>query len=212
MSENYEIGLKYYDEQQYDKALEYFQLAADKSLALAQNNLGNMYFIGNGVEKSYQTAFEYYQLAADQGLAEAQNNLGNMYFNGNGVEQSYHTALEYYQLAADQGLADAQNNVGYMYGTGNGVEKSYQKAVEYYQLAADQGDSYAQNNLNYLKSSKQYIRYELLEQRKINERLIQQIEFLMTDIRALKEEILHLKYQPGGSGYQETKEHFESLT
>jgi hypothetical protein len=34
---------------------------------------------------------------------------------------------------------------------------------------------------------------------------------LMTEIQALKEEILHLKYQPGGSGYQETKEHFESL-
>jgi len=201
MSENYQIGCKFYDEKQYKKALEYYPLAADKGYSKAQFKLGYMYDNGYGVEKSYQKAVEYYQLAADQGLAHAQYNLGVMYQTGDGVEKSYQTALEYYQLAADQGLAYAQYNLGYMYDNGYGVEKSYQKAVEYYQLAADQGFANAQFNLGNMYASKKYIQYELLEHQKIIEHLKQQIEFLE----------LQIKYQPGGSGYQETKKHFESL-
>ena len=126
-------------------------------------------------------------------------------------EKQYDKALLYYQLAADQGNSGAQNNLGIMYDYGYGVEKSYQKAVEYYQLAADKGFARVHNNLDILKSSKKYIQYELLEQQKINELLKQQIEVLKIDNQELKEEILHLKYRPGGSEYQVVKEHFESL-
>ena len=73
MSENYQIGLKLYNEKQFDKAFEYFQLASDQDLKEAQCSLGFMYKNGYGVEKSYQKAIEYYQLATDQGLKEAQN-------------------------------------------------------------------------------------------------------------------------------------------
>jgi TPR repeat protein len=124
--------------------------------------------------------------------------IGLKYYN----EKQYEKALEYFQLAADNGNAVAQDKLGIMYHKGYGVEKSYQKAVEYYQLSADNGYSNAQINLDNLKSSKEYIQYELLEQRKIHELLKQQIEFLETQI----------KYRPGGSGYKEVKEHFESLT
>ena len=123
----------------------------------------------------------------------------------------YRKAVEYYQLSADQGDASAQYKLGYMYKNGYGVEQSYQKVIEYYQLAADQGNTKAQRNVDYIKSSKEYIKYELLEQRKINELLKQQIEVLKIDNQELKEEILHLKYRPGGSEYQVVKEHFESL-
>jgi len=202
MSEIYEIGCKFLDEKQYVKALEYFQLAADQGLADAQNYLGNMYFNGYGVEKSYQKAAEYYQLAANQGSAKAQYILGLMYEIGYDGKQSYQKALEYFQLAADQGSAIAQCNLGYMYKNGYGVEKSFQKALEYVQLAADQGLAEAQYNLCLLKSSIKYIQYELSEQLKMNDLLRQQIEFLE----------IQLKYEPDDNGYQETKEHFESLT
>jgi len=178
MSENYEIGRKFFDEKQYEKALEYYQLSADQGFAKAQNNLGNIYR-----KQSYQKALEYYQLAADQGFAYAQYNLGNMYYYGYGVEQSYQKAIEYFQLAADQGFVKAQHNLGYMYQYGYGVEKSYQKAVQYIQLAADQGDSDAQHNLDSLKSSIEYIQYELSEQLKINDLLRQQIEHLETELK-----------------------------
>jgi TPR repeat protein len=113
-NENYQIGLKFYNEEQYDKALKYFLLEADKGFANAQNNLGYMYQNGYGVEKSDMKAVQYYQLAADKGLASAQNNLGIMYKNGYSVEKSYQKAIQYFQLAVDQGCLMAQSNLDYL--------------------------------------------------------------------------------------------------
>jgi TPR repeat protein len=75
MSEKYDIGVKYYSKKQYDKALEYFQLAADQGFPFAQSNLGYMYHNGYHVEKSIMKAVQYFQLAADQGFLFAQSNL-----------------------------------------------------------------------------------------------------------------------------------------
>lgn len=47
--------------------LRYYQLAAEHNFAPAQNNIGNLYFYGNGVEKDVNEAFKYYKLSADQG-------------------------------------------------------------------------------------------------------------------------------------------------
>jgi TPR repeat protein len=41
----------------------------------AQNNLGVMYFNGDGVPKNYKTAAKWWKLAAEQGDNNAQNNL-----------------------------------------------------------------------------------------------------------------------------------------
>ena len=43
--------------------------------AEAQNNLGLMYYGGNGTEKDEELALKYFQLAAEQGHADAQENL-----------------------------------------------------------------------------------------------------------------------------------------
>jgi len=242
MSENYDIGLKLYNEKQYAKAieyfklatdndngnanaqnnlgniylnggngvktsyriaLEYFQLAADKGNAEAQNNLGNMYLDGKGVETSYQKALEYFQLAADNGNAEAQNNLGYMYLNGKGVKTSYQKAFEYFKLSADNGYSEAQSWVAYMYKNGYGVEQSYQKAVEYYELAIDNGNLHAHISLDILKSSTEYIHYELLQQRKKNELLEQRVEILETQNKYIIQMLVDMKIQT---------QHFESLT
>ena len=45
----------------------YYKLAAEQNSAPAQNNLGNLYFYGNGVEKDVNEAFKYYKISADQG-------------------------------------------------------------------------------------------------------------------------------------------------
>jgi TPR repeat protein len=216
MIENYQIGLKYYNEKQYDKALEYFLLAVDNNEADAQNFLGSMYHYGYGVKKSYQKAVEYYQLAADQGLAIAQYNVGFMYFYHYGSEKSIiMKTIKYFQLAADQGFAKAQFKLGNIYQNGYGVKKSIITAVKYYQLAADQDLLEARRKLDNLKSSNEYIQYaecieyELLELQKIVEHQNRQIQELKQQNELLE---LQIKYQPGGSGYQETKEHFESLS
>ena len=52
----------------------------------AQLNVGLMYAIGQGVEKSEEKAVECYQKAAEQGYDKAQYNLALMYAGGHGVE------------------------------------------------------------------------------------------------------------------------------
>ena len=73
------------------------ELKAKIGNAAAQNNLGNMYATGEGVEQNYETAKGWYEKSAKQGYAAAQNNLGIMYANGEGVEQNYETAKGWYE-------------------------------------------------------------------------------------------------------------------
>ena len=146
----WEAGMVAIDMKDYEKALRYYQMSAEKGYVKAWKALGSLYYFGDGVEQSYDKALEYWQLAAEQGLAEAQASLGDLYARGEGVEQSYDRALEYWQLAAEQGLAEAQMNLGGLYENGDGVEQSYEKAAEYYRQAAEQGHAEAFSRLNRL--------------------------------------------------------------
>lgn len=74
----YETGDKYYKEKNYNKAVEYYQKAAEQNHTSAQNKLGYMYYYGYGVEKNYTKAVEWYRKAAEQGNKTAQNNLDQL--------------------------------------------------------------------------------------------------------------------------------------
>lgn len=136
----------------YEKALEYYQLAADQGEEESQCWVAIMYHAGEVVSQDYGKALKYYQLAADQGNAIALNNLGDMYENGNGVDQDYSKALEYYRLAADQGLGDAFIGLGDLYRDGRGVEQDDGKAAEYYGKALELGIDIAEERLNELEA------------------------------------------------------------
>ncbi len=62
--------------------LEELRLAADRGDAAAQNNLGMMYYDGDGVAQNYGEAVRYFRLAADQGDAGGQFAVGRMYYDG----------------------------------------------------------------------------------------------------------------------------------
>jgi hypothetical protein len=55
----------------------------------AQNNLGRMYFNGEGVPKNAAKAAEWYQKAADQGNVDAKNNLLAMHAEDQGVSKNF---------------------------------------------------------------------------------------------------------------------------
>ena len=84
-----DIGYKYYQKGNYEKALKIWTVEADEGNKEAFYNIGLLYFFGNGVEKNLPLAFEYCQKAAIMGLPRAQNNLAFMYIKGLGVEKSY---------------------------------------------------------------------------------------------------------------------------
>lgn len=154
--QNY-IGL-FYDDTKYgpdvpvdlEKAVKWYQKAAEQGFARAQCNLAYMYKNGEGIEKNYVKAVEWYRKAADQGYARAQNNLGDMYYYAYGVEKNYTKAVELYCKAADQGYASAQCNLGYMYRDGKGVITDYTKSVEWYCKAAEQGNENAMDSLGHM--------------------------------------------------------------
>ena len=72
----YDLGLLYKNgwgvAQDYSKACEWFQKAADANNTDAMSNLGSLYQNGWGVARDYRKAREWYQKAADAGNARCQ--------------------------------------------------------------------------------------------------------------------------------------------
>jgi TPR repeat protein/energy-coupling factor transporter ATP-binding protein EcfA2 len=136
--------------QDYVKAREWYQKAADNGDAGGMRNLGVLYQNGYGVAQDYAKAREWYEKAADNGNATAMSNLGWLYENGHGVAQDYAKARELYQKAADDGDAGAMSNLGALYGNGHGVAQDDAKAREWYEKAADNGNAMAITNLGVL--------------------------------------------------------------
>ncbi|MDR3262633.1 MAG: hypothetical protein LBT78_12495 [Tannerella sp.] len=121
--------------------------SAEQGNAKAQNNLGFLYEVGQGVPQDDGEAVKWYRKAAEQGHAKAQYNLANHYSRGLGVPQNDAEAVKWYLEAANKGVLNAMNNLGAMYAIGRGVEKNEAEAVKWYRIAAGQGDETAIRNL-----------------------------------------------------------------
>ena len=135
-----------------------FTLAATDSLvetrkkaeagdAAAQNSLGLIYYIGEGVPKDTAEAAKWYRKAAEQGNAPAQFSLGFMYDNGDAGPKNSAEAVKWYRKAAEQGHFGAQGFLANCYRIGEGVPKDSAEAVKWFRKAAEQGDAHAQFNL-----------------------------------------------------------------
>jgi TPR repeat protein len=147
---NFELGRAYDADKNFAEAVKYFVKAAASHFALAEVNLGTLYFNGQGVEKDYAEAAKWDRRAADQDLAPAQAALGSMYVLGQGVAQDYSEAVKLLRLAAAQGFPPAQNSLGALYANGEGVARDYAEAAKWYAAAAAQGYAPAKASLEAL--------------------------------------------------------------
>ena len=96
----YEAVLKLYKAGHYDRALPHLQLLANGGHIAAQEILGVMYNLGQGVPKDSTKAFSLLVAPAEKSRPLAQHHLGVMYFTGNGPgEQNSIIALMWLQLA-----------------------------------------------------------------------------------------------------------------
>ncbi len=140
-----------YDKGDYTTALDNCNKVLEGSerifLAAAMNEIGHLYYNGQGVEQDYAQALEWYRRGADLGNSDAMIEMGSMYLYGQGVEQGYTQALECFKKAADLGKENAMGWLGYLYYNGMGVEQDYTQALEYFKEGADLGDPSAMNNL-----------------------------------------------------------------
>lgn len=95
----------------YENAASYFTQAANKGNVTAMYLLGDLYYNGNGVDKSYPTARKYFTQAANAGYMEAQYMLGMMYRKGHGGTKDINQAKIWLQKAAAQGHVQAERTL-----------------------------------------------------------------------------------------------------
>jgi|LauGreSuBDMM15SN_2_FD.fasta_scaffold218584_1 TPR repeat protein len=92
----------------YQKAIYWCKLGADKNIYAALFQLGSFYTNGFGVEKNYKIAFSYFHKAALLGHTKAQFNVGVSYFYGQGVSKNSIQSLKWLRIAKDNGFEHAK--------------------------------------------------------------------------------------------------------
>ncbi|MDP1609082.1 MAG: tetratricopeptide repeat protein [Chlamydiales bacterium] len=124
----------------------YITKAANTGDPHGQQELGEIFALGDLVEPSYEHAAHWFSLAAQQGLSHSQYWMGKFCESGlGGIPQSDEEALRWYSLAATQGHAIALRKKGefHMKGRG-GVSPSAEEASACFSSAANQGEPGAQ--------------------------------------------------------------------
>lgn len=155
---------------QHRTALKFWRRAAATGNGTAMNNIGDLYYYGQGVPQDYSKAMNWYRRAALRESADAMNNIGGLYAKGQGVQKNYSKAIKWYRKAATAGNNMAMESIGYLYKEGWGFPKDYAKAMTWYRKAAAAGNRTAMNNIgvfyngglgvpqNYLKAMQWYRR------------------------------------------------------
>ena len=95
-------------EQDYQKAIEYFEKAAKMEEETAITRLGICYLYGYGVEENPTEAIEYFRKALKKGDDNAMIILAGCYLEGLGVEVNPIKARELLEKASAQGNSDAK--------------------------------------------------------------------------------------------------------
>lgn len=135
-----EDGARYFQRNDYNRALASWRPLAVQGNPVAQNNLGIMYLDGKGVPQSMSEAVRYLSLSAAAGSSLGQNNLGGLYRDGKGVPRDYSKAAQWFAASASQGNSAGMYNLGLMYEMGQGMKPEPFHAYMWYALAADQGN------------------------------------------------------------------------
>ena len=107
-----------------EHALNWYLLAAEQGVIMAQYDLAVMYHTGRGAVQDYSKAIKWYKKASIKGYSYARGNLGLMYIYGTGVEVNYKEGMKLLRFAAEGGNRVAQEKLGELYYEGEVVEKN----------------------------------------------------------------------------------------
>lgn len=138
----YNLGSLYFDDKLKDvnseKAMKWFQIAANGGHSGAQMRLGYVYNNKLGTPDR-DKAFYWYKKSAEQGNSAGEYNLANMYENGMGCEKDLVIAKDWYLKSANHGFENAQYVIGTYYEDGvGGLSKDDNEAFKWYEKAANQ--------------------------------------------------------------------------
>jgi TPR repeat protein len=130
----YNIGVDAYNSQDYQAAIHYYTLAAEKGYGYAMNNLAHIYYMVDDYV-DHDKAFYWYEKGAAAGNTNAMNGLSLCYQNGIGTIPDRDKAIALLQQAASDGLAVAHNNLGFLY-----FDNDPDQALYHYQQAEELGE------------------------------------------------------------------------
>ncbi|MFN6414704.1 MAG: hypothetical protein ACK4V2_02905 [Pseudomonadota bacterium] len=134
-----------------EKALYWYQRAAEQGDASAQYNLGLLHVKTNSDSTQHKArAFSWIQQAAEKQFIASYYTLACFYRDGIGTERNDVEAAKWFLLGAENGDALAQLNLGVVYDTGKGVTKDPVQSVKWIRKAAEQGNPTAQYHLSLL--------------------------------------------------------------
>jgi TPR repeat protein len=128
-------------------AAAWWQIAADGENALAQFNLGYLYFKGGIGPPDFVKARELWTRAAAQKQIDALYGLALLQSNGIGGDRDMAAGVKNLQAAAGKGHPLAEYLLGQAYLEGAGLKADRKKAREYFTKAADKGISEAKSAL-----------------------------------------------------------------
>lgn len=131
-----------YLEQDYEKAIYWFKLAAKDNWADAERNLAICYDKGLGVKRDFDLSTYWYKRAANHGNAEAMCSIAEMYYEGLGFEQNEEKAWYWMNKAIDRAFETEDfillSWLGNQYYIGEGMlEKDLSKAEKCFRKAAE---------------------------------------------------------------------------
>ena len=78
-TDDYVIGLRWYDRGNYQNALQYWEPLVEKGDCDAKMQVGKMYFAGEGIDQNLEKAIELWKKAANGNQQKAQALLGDLY-------------------------------------------------------------------------------------------------------------------------------------
>jgi len=133
------IGLKAYNEGNYDLALKELKPVAESGDAEAQKIYGTIAYKGTATrDKNFDIALIVLKRAAIQGQLDAYWTIADIYSKGGyGVLKNPRKAFDSYEKLARNGNSRAQHKLGLLYINGDGVEKSLRDASYWVQKSFD---------------------------------------------------------------------------
>jgi len=134
VEELYNIGVDAHNSQDYQSAIHYYTLAAEKGYGYAMNNLAHTYYMVDDYI-DHDKAFYWYEKGAAAGNTNAMNGLSLCYQNGIGTIPDREKAISLLEQAANDGLAAAHNNLGFLY-----FDNDPDLALYHYQQAEELGE------------------------------------------------------------------------
>ena len=143
-----DLGARYYCgdrgfQQSFEKAVYYYNMAAQHGNRQAQENLGYCYYYGRDMPVDYEKAFQYFALGAFDGQLISLYKIGDMYLNGYYVEKNETEAFIIYNRCLSTMTDEAAKTVagpvhlrlGNMFLNGIGTDCDPERALAHYHAA-----------------------------------------------------------------------------